>query len=106
MLRKEKAEQRIDLDYLNLDFCLTGQEAAACYNEHVTDVTFNGRKRKLVSWNNQDGNYFGPKKSCKPPKNGTRITTLREVHVNRSTWIEALQPGLLESRLVHCQTER
>ena len=61
MLGKEKAEQRIDLDYFyNLDFWLTGQEAAACYNEHVTDVTFNGRKRKLVSWNHQDGNYFGP----------------------------------------------
>lgn len=61
MLGKEKAEQRIDLDYFyNLDFWLTGQEAAACYNEHVTDVTFIGRKRKLVSWNHQDGNYFGP----------------------------------------------
>lgn len=75
MLGKEKAKQIIDLDYLNLDFCLTGQEAAACYNEHVTDVTFNERKRK-VSWNHQDGNYICPKKSCKPSKNGTRESPL------------------------------
>ena len=60
---------------LNLISLAGYTERAASLCKGVIDVTFNGRKRN-VSWNHQDGNYFGPKKSCKPPKNGTRESPL------------------------------